>query len=111
MPEQTTPFLELDLESFSTANSTSNMFVKSKFATAKQSLDFESMNLLSADNGCLSILDTMLNSRNDGGAIQRNDFSTMIKDNHSLFDECKFDGVDNFVNAPVDAEEPFMRDY
>ena len=68
------------------------------------------MNLLSADNGCLSILDTMLTH---GGAAQQNDFSTLIKDNHSLFDECKFDGgVDNFVNVPqIDAEEPFIGDY
>ena len=97
------------MESFSTAASTSNMFVTRKFTAKKDTLDFESMNLLSADNGCLSILDTMLTTRNEVGGGPQNDFSNLIKDNHSLFDDCKFDAVDNFVNA-ADAEEPFKID-
>ena len=47
--------------SSTTANST-NIFGINKFGADKQAANFDSLNVLAADNGCLSFLDTMINS-------------------------------------------------
>ena len=66
---------------FSTTANSTNIFGINKFGADKEAANFESLNLLTAENGCLSFLDTMINTN-----AQSIDFS-LIKDNQSLFEE------------------------
>ena len=73
--------LVLDPMIFSTTANSTNIFGINKFGADKEAANFESLNLLTAENGCLSFLDTMINTN-----AQSIDFS-LIKDNQSLFEE------------------------